>query len=289
MSAILRDEHLRAQILVARDRLRVLEYLAVHPRENLHLIDLVSEVSPRRRPQEMPPQVVVAWRGDRIEGVAALRPSMVLDWGMTEAGLEACLPILTSASTGLIKSPKEGVRRLWAQLQLRGREAMIDRGETAWLLESSRGGCPEWADSPSVRLRPAGEGDLEELVHAARGSLREEGRPDPFRGDPTGFRRWVRGRLPQARLVEVDGRPVFVGYADVRRSEGWLIQGVYCWPDYRRNGYARAGMAGMVREAFAAGADHVQLAVVEGNEAAVGLYSSLGFQPFCELRTILFA
>ena len=289
MSAILRDEHLRAQILVARDRLRVLEYLAVHPRENLHLIDLVSEVSPRRRPQEMPPQVVVAWRGDRIEGVAALRPSMVLDWGMTEAGLEACLPILTAASTGLIKSPKEGVRRLWAQLQLRGREAMIDRGETAWLLESSRGGCPESADSSSVRLRPAGEGDLEELVHAARGSLREEGRPDPFRGDPTGFRRWVRGRLPQARLVEVDGRPVFVGYADVRRSEGWLIQGVYCWPDYRRNGYARAGMAGMVREAFAAGADHVQLAVVEGNEAAVGLYSSLGFQPFCELRTILFA
>jgi ribosomal protein S18 acetylase RimI-like enzyme len=74
----------------------------------------------------------------------------------------------------------------------------------------------------------------------------------------------------------------------VRRPEGWLVQGVYTWPEHRRRGHARAGMAGLLSEAFACGADHVQLAVVEGNEPALELYRGLGFEPFCDLRTILF-
>jgi predicted GNAT family acetyltransferase len=79
-----------------------------------------------------------------------------------------------------------------------------------------------------------------------------------------------------------------VGYADVQRPEGWLIQGVYSWPDQRRRGYARAGMLGMVNEAIESGAEHVQLAVVEGNLPALGLYGALGFEPLSRLRTILF-
>ncbi|MCA9509339.1 MAG: GNAT family N-acetyltransferase, partial [Myxococcales bacterium] len=130
---------------------------------------------------------------------------------------------------------------------------------------------------------------LEALVHAARASLREEGRPDPFDGDPTGFRRWVRGRLERARVVERDGRVAFVGYADVRRPEGWLVQGVYTWPEARRTGLAAAGMSAIVEEGFEAGAGHVQLAVVDGNAPAMSLYAKLGFRPFDTLRTILFA
>ncbi|MCH2187936.1 GNAT family N-acetyltransferase [Myxococcota bacterium] len=290
MSAALREAGLRAQALVAQDCEAVLAYLRCHPQENLLLIDQVeSIVSPRGESPEIPPQVIVVRRGDTIEGVAGLRPSMILDWAMTEAGFEGCLPILGAASAGLIKSPRAGVERIWRQLRLRGRKALLDRGETGWVRSASISPPSAWAPPPPAILRPAVEGDLAELVEAARGSLREEGRPDPFRGDPDGFRRWVRGRLPRARVVALGGKPVFVGYADVRRSEGWLIQGVYCWPEHRRAGYARAGMAGMIQEAFAAGAGHVQLAVVEGNDAAKGLYSSLGFEPFCELRTILFA
>ena len=81
---------------------------------------------------------------------------------------------------------------------------------------------------------------------------------------------------------------VFVAYADVRRPEGWLIQGVYTWPEVRRRGYARRGMDSIIREAFASGASHVQLAVVDGNEPAAALYRELGFESFAELRTILF-
>ena len=82
---------------------------------------------------------------------------------------------------------------------------------------------------------------------------------------------------------------VFVGYADVRRKEGWLLQGVYTWPSARRRGFASAGVSSLCRSAFDAGADHVQLSVVEGNQAGGGLYAKLGFQPFASLRTILFA
>ncbi len=81
---------------------------------------------------------------------------------------------------------------------------------------------------------------------------------------------------------------VFVCYADVRRSQGWLIQGVYTWPEARRRGFARRGMDSVIREAFASGTSHVQLAVVAGNERASALYRHLGFESFSELRTILF-
>jgi ribosomal protein S18 acetylase RimI-like enzyme len=47
-------------------------------------------------------------------------------------------------------------------------------------------------------------------------------------------------------------------------------------------------MDSVIREAFASGASHVQLAVIKGNERALALYRELGFEPFAELRTILF-
>jgi predicted GNAT family acetyltransferase len=98
----------------------------------------------------------------------------------------------------------------------------------------------------------------------------------------------VLGRAPRARVVECKGRIVFVGYADVQRPEGWLLQGIYTWPEARVRGFATVGVSDLCREAFAAGADHVQLAVVEGNAPGIRLYESLGFKPFGRLRTILF-
>ena len=47
-------------------------------------------------------------------------------------------------------------------------------------------------------------------------------------------------------------------------------------------------MSALADEAFSAGADHLQLAVVDGNTAGMALYEGLGFSIFDELRTILF-
>jgi predicted GNAT family acetyltransferase len=275
----------RAQMLTIRERDAALTYLARQSRHNLLLTEMVSAVGQPASASELPPQVVVARRGGQIVGVATLRPSIVVDFDMEQAALDACLPLLKSIETGLIKSVCRVVTPLWDGLRAQGRRALIDRKETAYALSGRRRSESSTRDE---RMRQAVDGDLDALVHAARASLREEDRPDPFDGDPTGFRRWVRGRLHRARVVEDDGQVVFVGYADVRRPEGWLIQGVYTWPGRRCQGVGRAGMTGLVQEAVAAGTDHIQLAVVEGNLPAIRLYEGLGFEPFSELRTILF-
>jgi predicted GNAT family acetyltransferase len=277
---------LSAQLVSSSDRELVLSHLKQAALQNLLLLDLVARVG-LSSPTEFTPQVLAAWRDGRPIGVASLRPSLVLDSAVDLDVLEILMPYFESIETGLVKSGSRIVSALWSRLSALGRFAQLDRAEIAYALH----GDDEALTDPPVgcRLRRAVDKDVDELVVAARASLREEGRPDPFVGDPTGFRRWVRGRMHRARLIEADGRIAFVGYADVRRPEGWLIQGVYTWPALRRRGLARAGMSGLIREAFSAGADHVQLAVVEGNTAGFELYESLGFRPFAELRTVLFS
>jgi ribosomal protein S18 acetylase RimI-like enzyme len=278
---------LRARPLAPAERGAALEHLAQRPQDNLFLLDLTARLGEPPSPGELATEIVCAWRGREVAGVVGLRPSVVFDAGVGPELLAAFRPFLEGLGVGLVKSPAPAVDLFWAELgQRRRRRALIDRLETAYVLRPGGGRLD--AGGP-LAARGAEARDLEALVVAARESLREEGRPDPFAGDARGFRRWVEGRLGRARVIASEGRIVFVGYADVQRAEGWLIQGVYTWPEARRRGFARAGMRELCREAFQAGAEHVQLAVVDGNEAARGLYEGLGFEPFAVLRTILFA
>jgi len=275
-----------ARLLGFHDRERALAFLTERADENLVLIDLVERIGAVPRAGEMSPQVYGAFAGGRLAGIAALRPSVALSIDMQADALETLLPRLGHLSSGLVKCDRTLAEPVWKLLESRGRRAMIDRIEIAYRLGPERIVAAD-AGLPGV-ARPARPADLEDLVFAARASLWEEDRPDPADGDPEGFRRWVQSRLSRARIVAEGDQLAFVAYADVRRPQGWLIQGVYTWPEMRRRGYARRGMDSIVREAFASGADHVQLAVVEGNERAFSLYRGLGFEPFAELRTILF-
>jgi ribosomal protein S18 acetylase RimI-like enzyme len=277
---------LEAHFLEPGERNAVLEHLAKDVRANLMLLDLVTRVTDSPAPGEMRTQVAVATSGSEIAGVAALRPSVVLDAGMTLEALEVLVPFFEPLGIGLVKSPAPLVDALWSRLSRRGRRrALVDRCEVAYSVEPATAALAEIDGAP---VRRAKRSDLEPLVIAARESLREESRPDPFSGDVRGFRRWVEGRVGRARVMEDAERIVYVGYADVQRPDGWLLQGIYTWPEARRQGFGRRGTSAVCREAFEAGATHVQLAVVEGNDAAVGLYEGLGFEPFTRLRTILF-
>jgi ribosomal protein S18 acetylase RimI-like enzyme len=288
---------LRARRLTPADRDAALDHLLLAPDENLVLIDQLERLAERPGPAEPPPQLHGAWDEGRLAGMAALRPGITLSHAIDDRALGALRPALLRLPSGLIKSERRAVDALWPAFVADGREPLIDRLELAYRLARTeplpdppsepvaRGGR---AGDGTGRVRRAHAGDLDALVYAARASLREEQRPDPAVRDPIGFARWVEGRMGRARVVEADGRVVFVAYADVQSRHGWLVQGVYTWPEHRRRGHARLGMRALVREAFAAGASHVQLAVVAGNERAAGLYRKLGFEPFAELRTILF-
>lgn len=279
-------ERLRSRLLGSTDRAPTLEFLAARADENLVLVDLVERLGRGRAEGEVTPQLHGVFDARELVGVASLRPSIALSSGMSPEALDLLLPFLRRVPGGLIKSESFLVGRVWEALEALGRRSMIDRLEVAHRLRpADMLAVP--SSLPGV-ARPARPEDLDELVHAARASLWEEERPDPSDGDPAGFRRWVESRLSRARVVTDQGRIVFVAYADVRRPQGWLVQGVYTWPQVRRRGFARRGMDSVVREAFASGAAHVQLAVVQGNERALSLYRKLGFEPFGELRTILY-
>jgi RimJ/RimL family protein N-acetyltransferase len=277
---------LRARRLELRDRDLALARLRRHARDDLFLLDLAAQLGEPPAPGEPRPELAGVFGDGDLVAVASLRPTVTLEARTPDDAVDALLPWIERVDTGLIKSPIALVGRCWARLAARGRRALVDRIEAACSLE------PRFARLAGPRadceIRAARPEDLPALVHAARASLREEGRPDPFDGDPDGFRRWVRGRVTRATVATVGGRIGFVAYADVRRPEGWLVQGVYTWPDLRRRGLALAGVSALCRAAFEAGAGHVQLAVVEGNAPAEGLYARLGFRPFERLRTVLF-
>jgi RimJ/RimL family protein N-acetyltransferase len=262
-------------------------FLLAHPRENLVLLDLLEQHGRPPQPGEARAELLVAHRGARVVGVASLRPTLCMAAGVGAELAGVLLPYCETLATGLVKSEAAGVGLLWSRLLAAGRRALVDRLETSHVLEAPT--APSRRPPREARLRPAERSDLDALVFAARASLREEQRPDPYEGDPKGFRRWVGGRVSNALVAEVDRRVVFVAYADVRRNEGWLIQGVYTWPEYRRHGLAAAGVSSLCSRAFSKGAEHVQLAVVDGNRAGEALYEGLGFRPFAKLRTILFA
>ena len=268
-----------------RDREAAIARLRDRARDDLFLLDLVRQTGVGAT-AEVAAEVLGAWRGANLVGVASLRPTLVLESQIERPVLEALLGPLSDLGSGLVRSEVGVTASLWERLAARGRRALVDRRETSLVLEHAA--LRVTSPPRGVAIRAAGPADLEPLVAAARASLREEGRPDPFIGDPRGFRRWVAARLPRALLAEQAGEIVWVGYADVRLDEGWLLQGIYTWPAWRRRGFAAAGVTALCQVAFAASAEHVQLSVVEDNIPAHSLYEHLGFRPHSTLRTLLF-
>jgi RimJ/RimL family protein N-acetyltransferase len=277
---------LRLRPLRERDREEALAYLDRSPLLNLVLADLVLRIGEPSAGTPAP-EVLGAWRGRELAGLAGLAPSVVFDAAAEREVLEAFFPYLARVGSGLVKSTEEVVGPLQRWLASEGRRVLLDRIEIGFALEPERARLA--VPGAGQHVRSATPADLDLLVEAARQSLVEENRPDPTDSDAIGFRRWVRGRVRRAVVVEQDAKLAFVGYADVQCPRGWLLQGVFTWPEYRRRGLAAAGVSELCRRAFASGAGHVQLAVIEGNEAAAQLYERLGFRRFARLRTLLFA
>ncbi len=269
------------------DREAILDRLRRRSRDNLLLIDAAERIGRPPQPGEPEAQVLVGESPSGIGCVATLQPLMALEVDAAPDWVSAFLPYFASTTSGLIKAPVTQADPLWSGIRASGRRKALDRIEWGYAVRPDT--LKEAPLPEGARGRAAERSDLPELVDAARQSLREEDRPDPFRGDPAAFRSWVAARLPRAQVLEHNGVLGFVGYADIKNPSGWLLQGVYTPLDKRRHGLAAAGVSQLCRMAFEAGASHVQLAVVEGNLPAQRLYEGLGFARFARFRTILFA
>lgn len=278
--------HLDIRPMQARDRDSVVERLSRKPLENLLLIDAASKVGEVPSTGDPAVQVLLAECEDRLVGVAALQPIVTVEFGISEAVLAELLPHLGAVSSGLLKTRLIIADSVWPMLESSGRRKVLDRIEQGYAV-SGRDLRP-YEVPGGGHMRSASAEDLPDLVDAARSSLKEEDRRDPFDGNPYAFRGWVASRLPRARVIDFEGELCFVGYADVQLESGWLLQGVYTPGPRRRSGFAAAGVSDLCRCAFSSGASHVQLAVVQGNKPAEELYRKLGFRETEQFRTILF-
>lgn len=262
---------------------------------DLTLYDMCQRLARGDAASEKSISLVGAWREEENLGLLSLRPVVTSSVIPLEVPvLEQFIPALGTLRSALLKAPVEEAVPLWELLSAMGFHAELEREEDCHCLvrekhaSLSKTGEAYKSVAGEPRLHLAVEEDFEALVWASQASLREEGRPDTYDQDPLGFRNWVRERMPYARVLRVDGEVIFTAWTDVARPEGWLLQGVYTWPAYRRHGFARRGMAMLCDEAFDQGASHVQLSVVTGNSAAENLYGELGFTPTQRLHTVLF-
>ena len=269
-------------------RSAALAHIAATARENLMLLDWIRRLSEPLVTGEVRPELLAAWSGEQLRSVAALFPTLLFEHHLDPEVVEAWDPWLRKIRNGHLRSSPQSVDLVWQRIKhVSQNRGFLDREETVYGVEPKD--FLAFSKTTAIQVRPAEEADLNALVESSRASLLEEGRPDPYPRSPRGFIRWVKGRLPRAWVAENDGRVVSVGYADVQQPEGWLLQGIYTWPEARRFGFAAACVSHICRTAFALGVAHLQLSVVSGNQAGEGLYGRLGFQPWFPLRTILFS
>jgi len=282
----MRRTELSVRPVVSSTRKQVAAYLREGLRKGLHndlvLLNLCEQT---RRKGQARPELLALWRGDQLCGVLSRSPMIAADQRIDRDAVPLLASHFGSLRPAILKGADENVAVLWELLRSMGYRAELDRFEYGFVLDAPLGNAPP---SATALVRSATPRDLDVLVEASRASLIEEGRPDAYPLDPGRFRAWVGSRLDGARLLELDGEIVFVLWIDIMRPEGWLIQGVYTWPGFRRCGFARVGLSAVCQEAFEAGARHVQLSVVEDNAAALALYERLGFRGADRLRTILF-
>ncbi|WP_375504061.1 GNAT family N-acetyltransferase [uncultured Jatrophihabitans sp.] len=143
------------------------------------------------------------------------------------------------------------------------RGGVLDHSEHA--LRQSVAPPPAPVDEPAgLHVRPAGEDD-----RAVVDTLIREG----F-GDPRGGREHMDGTA----VAELDGR-VVATLAVERHNSRAGVYGFVVDPALQGRGIGRAVLGRMCRDLRADGVEEVHLEVEVRNERALGLYTSLGFEP----------
>ncbi len=132
---------------------------------------------------------------------------------------------------------------------------------------------------PGARARRAGPEDLERIFPLHAAYEREEVMTEIHVFDPAASRVSLRHFLETETVVvaEAEGRAAATVRTNARGFRTWQIGGVYVLPDFRGRGWGRYVVGSMLEAALEAGKS-VGLFVKEKNDAARGLYLSLGFR-----------
>jgi ribosomal protein S18 acetylase RimI-like enzyme len=133
----------------------------------------------------------------------------------------------------------------------------------------------------TLGIDEAGFGDVVRLVDDYRVHYRAQ-------SDHDGTERWLRGTASRAQMrcylattptddVAVGVALVFPSPMTVRLEEMWVLRDLYVASGHRGQGVGRALVTRVLDDARAAGVPRISLQTESDNDAARGLYRSLGF------------
>jgi ribosomal protein S18 acetylase RimI-like enzyme len=169
-----------------------------------------------------------------------------------EQGYERVLLVVPRASEG------------GAALAVR-RKGRLEHSEYAMVLTGEPADEPA---GPRITVRDAAEADAEFVL-----ALLDDG--FGFRPDPASL---LAAPGTRTVIVEAGGEPV--GTARLTLSaDGGAVYGFVVVPERRGQGIGRRALGEFCRSLRAQGADRVRLEVAVENERALGLYTSVGFEP----------
>jgi len=211
--------------------------------------------------------------GDEVVGYLLVwwgpRAAAVHLWGRAE-GLVDGVPC--SSRAVVVVHTRELLERVRGFLAPKGE---LEVREHLEMVVDERGFAPHPAGE-AVRLRPDDERHVRALLELMGWQDLGEGEVKRLLA-----RNRYYGIFAGERLVSVAG-------THLRTPEVWVVGNVYTHPDYRGRGYAKAVTSAVTRDALSSGA-RALLHAAEGNEPAIRVYRSLGYEVVGRKPWVLFS
>lgn len=272
----------RLRTLEVRDRLRLEEFLALRPVENLFLAAKVwaNGVDRRRLGR------VHAWEvGGEIAAVlldsgtlfiGGQHPAAIGDFVRSLGGIRRCTSILGPAmmALGLYTGLSERYGGTWRNC------SNIRRNQPLMVLE----GKP--LVDPDRRVRRLGEKEYRSYLEASVHMYTDEIGSSPFKYGG-GYDKFVRERLQvgDAWGIVEDGMVIFKADLGPKMPGHAQIQGVWVKPELRGQGISSPALSGMLEQVMEQ-YPTISLYVNDFNVPAVRSYERLGFQQVGALATV---
>ena len=236
------------------------------------------------------------------EGIAPAIEALAGHFGFGSITLQApgpaLLPPVVQLAAAASGRPVKGVGGPWEQvvagceaLGRAGDPVLLAEPELLYTLELSALQLPTALSDGRLRVRRAGERDLEALLPWRRAYLVEA----TVEADGPQLEATARGGLGYACqrgwlfLLEQDGRPAATSAFNAAAAGAVQVGGVYTPPEARGLGLGRAVVAGSLALAHEEGAERAILFTPQSNTQAQRAYRALGFREIGRYGLTLFA
>lgn len=276
-------EHTQAsQIVRLRrdDQEAVYQFLATSPIENVAMMGMLLE-------EGLPGNGYREFVGYRVGGawhaIACFSGDISL-YATDDAAVDAIADYAMRRVPMIprIIARKDVVDRYWQTLRRAPLPVQFDRRQLVYTLDPQ-----DLKALPEPRMRLARPDEAEAVARLASAMSNEEIQMDPYRDHPLSYLRLIEHRIRMQRyyVLEEGGRIKFQVHLNSITPYAGQITGVYTPPEFRRQGYAQAGMGAFCRMALER-VPKLCLFVNDFNQPAIALYESLGFKPMMEYRAV---